>query len=797
MKMQWKNWGLLAGLVALPALAVPDVLAQPDEDPPEVAARVALVQGDVSLQVNGSEEWTVPETNYPLTSGDRLYTDTNGNVAIQQGSVDVRLWHSSDVTLTNLTSEYEQIGIAQGAMRVRVYALDPGRTVEVDTPNGAVIIQRPGDYRINAYGGDDGSLVQVNSGSVQITGPNVNQMVVAGQAVQLFGTDQIQIGLVDMPPFDDLDNWSIARDHRMLNSVSARYVSREIPGYDELDDNGGWEQGQYGPVWYPRNMPSGWAPYTYGHWAYVQPWGYTWIDDSHWGYAPFHYGRWVHEGPRWGWVPGPPTVRPVYSPALVAFVGGGPGLSVGVHIGGGGGGGVAAWFTLSVGEPYVPWYRCTPRYVERNNVSNVNITNIHNTTIINNYNTFITNTKTVTTVNNIHVNNVTYVNRTNVVAVPANTLSSGGRVSTSAVRLSPQQQQAFSRAPIAAPARAPAPPPVRPVLQPAKINVARPTARPVLITPRGAAPATPTRNPAILKPVALPKPLPATAIKPAVHAAPGLTVQGKPVARPVAVAAPGTAARPGAPAGKPGVTPAPVVTRPGTPTPVARPGSPTTAPAPVARPGAPIPVARPGAPTPAPTPVARPGAPGTAPAPVTARPGPPTPAPGVTRPGTPNPTPAPVIAKPGAPAVRPTPAPSTPGRPAYPSDRPATQPPARPATPGTRPMTTPPDRTTPSTPARPSPAPGERPAPPAARPLPTPNDRPAPATPRPTPPATTRPAPPPPAARPAPPARPTPNTYPAPQARPSPAHPDNAPPAKPANRPAPKPRPNPDDRQPQ
>ena len=88
---------------------------------------------------------------------------------IQNGLADVRVWGYSDVTLTNLTDQYEQIGIAQGSIRVRVFNVFPGNTVEVDTPNGAVIIQQPGDYRVNVYP-DQGSLVQVNGGSVQITG---------------------------------------------------------------------------------------------------------------------------------------------------------------------------------------------------------------------------------------------------------------------------------------------------------------------------------------------------------------------------------------------------------------------------------------------------------------------------------------------------------------------------------------------------------------------------------------------------------------------------------------------------
>ena len=52
-------------------------------------------------------------------------------------------------------------------------------------------------------------------------------------------------------------------------------------------------------------VAAGWAPYRYGRWAWVRPWGWTWVDDAPWGFAPFHYGRWVcGRGERWCWAPG-------------------------------------------------------------------------------------------------------------------------------------------------------------------------------------------------------------------------------------------------------------------------------------------------------------------------------------------------------------------------------------------------------------------------------------------------------------------------------------------------------------
>jgi hypothetical protein len=148
-------------------------------------------------------------------------------------------------------------------------------------------------------------------------------------------------------------------------------------GYEELDQYGSWRAvPQYGEVWFPKRVAAGWAPYRYGHWAWVSPWGWTWVDDAPWGFAPFHYGRWVWFNSHWCWAPGTYAARPVYAPALVAWVGG-PSVSVSISIGSRAAPPVG-WFPLAPREVYVPSYRHSPRYVQ-----NVNITQVTNVTVIN------------------------------------------------------------------------------------------------------------------------------------------------------------------------------------------------------------------------------------------------------------------------------------------------------------------------------------------------------------------------------------------------------------------------------
>jgi hypothetical protein len=86
--------------------------------------------------------------------------------------------------------------------------------------------------------------------------------------------------------------------------------------YDQMSPYGRWVvTAQWGHVWTPNGVPRGWRPYTDGHWAYADQYGWTWVSDYEWGWAPFHYGRWAFD-PNYGWVWVPGRV---WGPAWVSF----------------------------------------------------------------------------------------------------------------------------------------------------------------------------------------------------------------------------------------------------------------------------------------------------------------------------------------------------------------------------------------------------------------------------------------------------------------------------------------------
>ena len=431
-------------------------------DPPNVVARVSYMDGVVSFEPAGENDWAQASLNYPLTNGDRLWTDKSARAELETGNVAIRMSEQTDLTTTSLTEQSMQLGLAQGTLRTRVYDLRSGNEVEIDTPNAALAIVEAGNYRVEVYPDQNMTMVIVNSGQLQISGNGVNQTLQGGQAVQLTGTNPVQVGAVAVPGPDGFDQWSTQRDAAYASSRSRQYVSPYVPGYYDLDQYGSWDTvAEYGPVWYPSGIPGGWAPYRYGRWAWVEPWGWTWVDNEPWGFAPFHYGRWVQVGPRWGWLPGPIAVAPVYGPAFVGFIGG-SGFSVGFAAGG-----VAAWFPLGPGEPYYPWYHHSDGYLRQVNVTNVrNVTNITNITNVNN-------------INDVHYR----YQRTAVTAVPANAFRSAQSVERNMVKVSPQQ---FARAQVIPhPEVNPATQAIRAGAPPAKAPTIRPRPLVVQHTPPG------------------------------------------------------------------------------------------------------------------------------------------------------------------------------------------------------------------------------------------------------------------------------------------------------------------------
>ena len=408
-------------------------------DPPVRVVRLGYTSGAVSFSPAGENDWVQATVNRPLISGDRLWADAGARAELQVGTVAMRMGSTTSVTLLNLDDRIVQLQLAQGTLDIRVRGFDANHVLEIDTPNLAFSILRAGSYRIDVDPAGNATTVVTRSGQAEVYGENAAYVVDAGAAYRFYGVGLVDYELLEPPRPDELDRWASERDRRWDTSVSARYVSPEVIGYQDLDANGVWRvEPGYGNVWVPNRLVIGWAPYRDGHWAWIDPWGWTWVDNAPWGFAVSHYGRWANVRNTWCWVPGPVRARAVYAPALVAFVGG---RNFQVAISGGNVGAVG-WFPLGPRDVYRPAYPVSRAYFNNVNTTNtvINVTNITN----------VYNSRDTT--------NVTYANQRvpgAVVAVPTTAFVQAQPVSRAALRLPPEAVAAAQVSPIAAVAPTP------------------------------------------------------------------------------------------------------------------------------------------------------------------------------------------------------------------------------------------------------------------------------------------------------------------------------------------------------
>ncbi|MEO8812540.1 MAG: DUF6600 domain-containing protein [Caulobacteraceae bacterium] len=422
--------GLVAG-AAVGALAGPAM-----SDPPGRVGRVAALDGAVSFQPPGADEWSWASRNYPVTDGESFWTGDGGRVELQVGAVDVRADSETEVDVPTLRYGEMRLALPQGSLDIRVWRAPQGG-VTVSTPAGDVHFDQAGLYRVDVGAPtDDGSypVVEVTTleGEAGAPSPEGLVTVAAGQGAVIYAGYDPELQDAQYTAIDDWGRELEAREHARPYDEDA---DTALTGYDDLAAAGEFTQdAQYGQVWFPRNVPPDWAPYRYGHWSYVEPWGYTWIDDQSWGFAPFHYGRWAQIDNRWAWIPGRATSRPVYAPALVAFIGG-------ENWDFGGAGGAVGWVPLAPEEVYRPSYRVSDTYLRQ-----VNVTNIRNTTVVN-----------TLTVNNTLVSKVavnSYRNVASATVVKAATFSGAGPVQRAVLSATPA---VLARAPALAAASRPAP----------------------------------------------------------------------------------------------------------------------------------------------------------------------------------------------------------------------------------------------------------------------------------------------------------------------------------------------------
>jgi len=257
--------------------------------------RLSYINGEVSLLRPGAQDWSPAQANTPLAPGDELYTSTQGDLEMQVGTrAFVRAWGDTQLGLANQEPDFLQFRVTNGHVSLDLRSLDPGRTVELDTPHAAFTIDHPGYYRADVTQ-ERTSFITRRAGQATMTSAVGQAVAIAPtEEVVLQGTPTPTVQSYVAPELDTWDQWNYARTDHLLEAVSARYVPSDVYGVDDLDQHGSWRVVQaYGPVWVPETIPAGWVPYSTGRWIWDPYYGWTWVDVAPWGWAPYHYGRWV------------------------------------------------------------------------------------------------------------------------------------------------------------------------------------------------------------------------------------------------------------------------------------------------------------------------------------------------------------------------------------------------------------------------------------------------------------------------------------------------------------------------
>jgi len=72
-------------------------------DPPGRVARLDYINGSVSVQPNGTEEWAPAVVNRPLTNADNIWADKSSRAELSVATGVLRMSSETSLTLSNIS----------------------------------------------------------------------------------------------------------------------------------------------------------------------------------------------------------------------------------------------------------------------------------------------------------------------------------------------------------------------------------------------------------------------------------------------------------------------------------------------------------------------------------------------------------------------------------------------------------------------------------------------------------------------------------------------------------------------
>jgi len=213
MKTRARKWLFLVPLIFAFVLATTKpAVADDDDDPPSRVARLSYTNGEVSFSPGGTDDWVSAVVNRPMTTGDKLWTDQGARAELHVGSAVIRLSAQTGFSFLNLDDRMMQVRVTEGTINLRVLRLDDQESIEVDTPNLAFSVLRPGRYRISVNEAGDTTVINVPEGTGEVTGGGSAYTIHPGEQGIFTGTDSLNADMEGADRDDDFDRWCTQRD---------------------------------------------------------------------------------------------------------------------------------------------------------------------------------------------------------------------------------------------------------------------------------------------------------------------------------------------------------------------------------------------------------------------------------------------------------------------------------------------------------------------------------------------------------------------------------------------------------
>ena len=180
----------------------------------------------------GSSDWSAGVDNYPMISGDRLFCDQRPrprSALAQRTSACGRTPTSPSPTSPISSNKSGWHPARSGYASTRSTPAPPSRSTR---PTARPSLPSPATTVLTSTAGGD-SEAPTRSSTPAPSRSLAPRAQPAGHCRPGSPDDwnqPIQLTSVNLPTFDALDQWSIDRDHEVLNSQSAQYVNPETPG---------------------------------------------------------------------------------------------------------------------------------------------------------------------------------------------------------------------------------------------------------------------------------------------------------------------------------------------------------------------------------------------------------------------------------------------------------------------------------------------------------------------------------------------------------------------------------------